>query len=309
MKISSLILAAGKGTRMRSETLPKVMHPVSGYPVIGWILDAVAPFGGAHLVVGHMREQVESFVRANYPGVRFSVQQEQDGTGGAVRCAFAEADPEATHFLILPGDTPLLKTGTLERLVAVYERERADLALITCILDDPARYGRIQRSRGEVVGIVEYNDATEAERRITEINSGVYLASRELLAEALPRLTNVNAKKEYYLTDIVANAFARKATVAAYADDDFMSLSGINSRLELADADRVMQVRIKSALMESGVTMLLPDTIYIERGAVVGPDTTIAPGAYIAADAVIGTGCRIGPHTVVRDTVPNGSTR
>lgn len=247
MKISALILAAGKGTRMRSETLCKVMHPVAGYPIIGWILDAVAPLGAPHLVVGHMREQVEAFVRANYPGVRFSVQQEQDGTGGAVRCAFAEADPEATHFLILPGDTPLLKTGTLERLVAVYERERADLALITCILDDPARYGRIQRSRGEVVGIVEYNDATEAERRITEINSGVYLASRELLAEALPRLTNVNAKKEYYLTDIVGYAVAQGRKVVAHIDDDFVSLTGINSPEELAAAEAVMQARLKTA--------------------------------------------------------------
>jgi bifunctional UDP-N-acetylglucosamine pyrophosphorylase/glucosamine-1-phosphate N-acetyltransferase len=307
MRTETIILAAGKGTRMRSDDLPKVMHPVAGYPIIGWILDAAMSFGGMHLVIGHQREQVEAFVRPRYPGTRFSVQQEQDGTGGAVRCAFAEADPAATQFLILPGDTPLLKRETLERLIAVFEGERADLALITCLLDDPARYGRIQRSRGVITGIVEYNDATDTERRINEINSGVYLASRELLDAALPRLTNSNAKREYYLTDIVAFAAARKAKVVAYADDDLRSLSGINSRLELAGADTVMQSRIKSALMENGVTILLPDTIYIERGAVVGPDTTIAPGAYLTADAVIGTGCRIGPHTVVRGTVPDGT--
>ncbi|HOW50818.1 MAG TPA: NTP transferase domain-containing protein [bacterium] len=307
MKIVSLILAAGKGTRMRSEVLPKVMHPVSGYPIIGWILDTATSFGGVQLVVGHLREQVEDFVRAQYPRVRFSFQQEQDGTGGAVRYAFADADPEATHFLILPGDTPLLKKETIERLIASYERERADLALITCILDDPARYGRIQRSRGNITGIVEYNDATETERRITEINSGVYLVSRELLAEALPRLTNSNAKREYYLTDIVAFAAARKAKVVACVDEDFRSLSGINSRVELAEADRVMQGRIKNTLMESGVTILLPDTVYVERGAVVGSDTVISPGAYLCATALIGTECRIGPHATVRVAVPQGT--
>lgn len=245
--LSALILAAGKGTRMRSETLPKVMHPIAGRPMIGWILDAVAPFGTAHLVVGHLREQVEAYVGREYPGTRFSVQAEQDGTGGAVRCAFAEADPAATHFLILPGDTPLLKPGTIERLVGVYEKQKADLALVTCILDDPARYGRIKRSSsGAIAGIVEYNDATEAERAIREINSGLYLASRDLLAEALPQLTNHNAKKEYYLTDIVAYAVAHGRKVVAYVDDDFVSLTGINSPEELAAAEAVMQARLKT---------------------------------------------------------------
>ncbi len=250
MKLSPVILAAGKGTRMRSETLPKVMHPLAGKPMIAWVLDAVRSFGTPHLVVGHLREQVETFVRTYCPEARFSYQKHQDGTGGAVRCAFAEADTMVDRFLILPGDAPLLKKDTIGRLIVIYERERADLALVTCILDDPAHYGRVKRSPdGAVMAIVEYNDATEEERAIQEVNSGIYLASREFLAESLPRLTNDNAKKEYYLTDIVRDAVVHERRVVACLEDDFVSLTGINSPEELAAAERLMQARLAAGVV------------------------------------------------------------
>lgn len=245
MSLSSIILAAGKGTRMRSDSLSKVMHQVAGRPIISWILDAVLPFGGAHLVVGHLREQVESFVRSRYPGVRFSVQVTQDGTGGAVRCAFADADPAADRFLILPGDAPLLKKETLERLIATFEDGRPALAFLTCLLDDPAQYGRVRRSPGGgVTGIVEYRDATEEERALKEVNSGIYLVSRSLLAAFLPRMTTDNRKGEYYLTDIIAFAVSNGYAVTALVEDDAASLAGINSPEELAQADAVMRERL-----------------------------------------------------------------
>jgi len=245
MSLSSIILAAGKGTRMRSDDLSKVMHQVAGRPIISWILDAVLPFGTAQVVVGHLREQVESFVRPRYPGVRFSVQATQDGTGGAVRCAFAEADPVADRFLILPGDAPLLKKETLERLIATFDAGRPALAFLTCLLDDPAQYGRVRRSSdGGVTGIVEYRDATEEERALKEVNSGIYLVSRSLLAAFLPRMRNDNRKGEYYLTDIIAFAVSNGHAVTALVEDDAASLSGINSPEELAQADTALRERL-----------------------------------------------------------------
>jgi len=301
----SIVLAAGKGTRMRSETMPKVMYPIAGYPMIGWVIEAVSPFGAPHLVVGYLREQVEEFVRQRYPEARFSYQKEQNGTGGAVRCALAEAMPGTDCFLIAPGDAPLLKKETLERLIRTFEQEKAGLALVTCMLDEPSSYGRVKREGGLITGIVEYNDATTEERAIREVNSGIYFVSRKVLEEALPHLTNTNAKKEYYLTDIVSYVASRGVLVTSIVEEDSASLTGVNSPEELANAEKIMQLRLRAALEEAEVHLISPDTIYIEHDVIVGRGTVIHPYVRLRAGSRIGENCIIGPHVEIEGVVPD----
>lgn len=307
MRLTSLILAAGKGTRMRSDTRPKVMFPVAGYPMIGWVIEAVSSFGTPHLVVGYLHEQVEEFVRRHYPEARFSYQKEQDGTGGAVRCALADVTPDSDSFLIVPGDAPLLKRETIKRLIETFERERAGVAIVTCTPENPASYGRIKRVEGRIVGIVEYNDATPEERAIREVNSGLYVVSRKTLEEALPHLTNANAKNEYYLTDIVSYAVCHGIKTVSVFEEDFASLVGVNSPEELADAERMMQTRLRSVLTEAGVQLLSPDTLFVEHDVVVGRGTIIHPFVRLCAGSRIGENCIIGPHVEVKGIFPDGA--
>lgn len=204
MHIESITLAAGKGTRMKSR-LPKVLHPVAAYPILGWIMDILDRHTDTlHVVVGHSREKVVAFLDKHYPEATISVQREQNGTGGALIAALENVNPESTHLLVTAGDTPLIHESTIENLINELKTEKADVAVLSTLMEDPGHYGRIKRfENGQVEKIVEYLDATEAEREICEINSGVYIISTETIKETLPSLSNDNAKGEYYLTDII----------------------------------------------------------------------------------------------------------
>ena len=244
MNIEAVILAAGKGTRMKSD-LPKVMHNVAGKPMIAWIIEALQPVCGTlNVVTGHGCVIVEEFVGKNFPDVRFSFQEVQNGTGGAVKAAVPNISDKTEAVLICAGDTPLIKTETFEKVIKFFGETKSDLVLVSTVLDDAGQYGRIERTKnGDVAGIVEFLDADEKQREIKEINSGIYMADRNFLVEAVSKLENNNAKNEYYLTDIVKIAIEMHKKVSAYVENDSFSLSGINDREQLKEVEKVLLKR------------------------------------------------------------------
>lgn len=241
MKIEAIVLAAGKGTRMKSD-LPKVLHPVNEKPMIYWIVKALEPITrDINIVTGHGRNTVEKFVESEFPYAKFSFQNEQNGTGGAVRSGLPNVCGNTTHVIICAGDTPLLKTETFENLIRYHEENRNDLTVVSTVLDDAGHYGRIVRDRNnDVDKIVEFLDADEEERKIGEINSGIYLVDKRLLVEAVYKLKNHNAKREYYFTDVIKISKLLHKKVGAFIESDFVSLSGVNDRDQLAEAEKEM---------------------------------------------------------------------
>lgn len=292
-KITGVILAAGKGVRMRSR-LAKVLHPVAGIPMVGHVVNAARAAGVERLVlvVGHGREQVMDAMSADK--VQFVVQEPQLGTGHAL--LQAEAVIEDTEIiLVLCGDTPLLRAQTLKKLIDYHQENRAAATVLTAQLEYPEGYGRIIRDQlGDIVRIVEEKDATPQEREIGEINSGIYCFDNEVFRN-LKSLDLNNAQGEYYLTDALAE-YRRKgrrvlALPAALEEDVY----GTNDRVQLAFAERVMRQRKCSEVMLSGVTVLDPATTFIDTQVEIGMDTTILPFTMIEGETVIGENCLIGP--------------
>ena len=244
MNIEAVILAAGKGTRMKSD-LPKVMHNVAGKPMVAWIIEALKPVCGTlNVVTGHGREIVEEFISKNFPDVKFSFQEVQNGTGGAVKAAVPNLAEKTEAVLICAGDTPLIKTETFEEVIKFFGETASDLVIVSTVLDDAGSYGRIERTEnGDVTGIVEFLDADEKQRGIKEINSGIYLVEKNFLVEAVSKLENNNAKNEYYLTDIVKIAIDMHKKVSAYVEKDSFSLSGINDQEQLKEVEKVLLER------------------------------------------------------------------
>lgn len=245
MKIEAVILAAGKGTRMKSD-IPKVMHNVADKPMIGWIIEALNPVCATlNIVTGHGRDIVEDYISENYSNIKFSFQSFQDGTGGAVRCASPNLSGNSTHVIICAGDTPLLKTETFELLKKHFIESKSDLTVVTTELVNPGHYGRILRNKeNNVTGIVEFLDASEEQKNIKEINSGIYMVEKNFLIEGIYKIKNKNIKKEYYFTDIIKIANSLNKKVTAYIENDYISLSGINDREQLKEAELEMKKRI-----------------------------------------------------------------
>ena len=241
MKIEAIVLAAGKGTRMKSD-LPKVMHNVAGKPMIAWIIEALRPVCSVlNVVTGHGREIVEDYIGKNFPEVKFSFQAVQNGTGGAVRAAIPNVSEDVDSVLICAGDTPLIKTETFEKAEKFFIESGSDLLIVSTVLDDAGSYGRIIRTTsGDVAGIVEFLDANESQRKIKEINSGIYLVDKRFLVDAVSQIKDDNAKKEYYLTDIVKIAVNMHKKVTAFVENDSFSLSGINDQEQLKEVEKVL---------------------------------------------------------------------
>lgn len=300
MNIESIVLAAGKGTRMKSAEIPKVMHLIAAYPMLGWIIETLSSVSyTVNVVAGYKKEKIIEFCRTiKNADINISIQEKQNGTGGAVREALASVNKKSDYFLITAGDVPLIKEETLKKFIDIASGEK--LALISTELDDPGHFGRVVRKKsGSVSRIVEYSDADKEQKKIKEINSGIYLAERNFLEHAILMIENKNAKNEYYLTDIVEIAEKSNIPVFAYMEKDSISLAGVNNRYQLAMADSYMQKRIKRKLMESGVTMRLPDTIYIEKNAQIHPGAELNPGCLIKSSAIVKSDAVIEANSVV----------
>ncbi len=304
--LSVLILAAGKGTRMKSDTA-KVLHPVLGRPMLSYALDLARSVGADRkaVVVGHMAEEVTSFL----PEKEFETvsQTKQLGTGHAVRQAGALLAGKR-DVLVLSGDTPLLTVKTLRRLIASHRRTGAAVSILTTVVDDPRGYGRILRGpKRRIEAIREEKDATPAERAVGEINTGTYCFDGPFLAGALGRLRRNNSQGEYYLTDVVALAVDAGLAVNGLLTKDADEALGINSRAELARAGEILRHRKLRALMESGVTVVDPATTWVEPQVRVGADTTLLPMTTLEGETRIGRKCRLGPMVRVRSSSIGGS--
>jgi bifunctional UDP-N-acetylglucosamine pyrophosphorylase / glucosamine-1-phosphate N-acetyltransferase len=299
--LSAIILAAGQGTRMKSPR-PKVLHELCGRPMVHYVVDAALAAGAEEVVVvvGHGRDEVTSYLAAAFGAkVKTAVQETQQGTGHAVRCALPALSPGAERVFLLCGDTPLLDAPELARLPAALGA--GPLAMFTVRMVDPTGYGRILRDEGgRVVGVREQKDATEEERCIDEINPSVYLARVSFLREAVEGLRADNAQKELYLTDVVELA-SRAGGVSAVACDDPASLAGINDRAQLAGAEDVLYQRIGDRLRRAGAT--IRTSARVDASVVVEPDAVIEHGAVLRGATRIGAGARVDVGSVLTDVV------
>lgn len=299
---AALILAAGKGTRMKSGMV-KVLHELAGRPMLGWPLAAAREAGAAQIVVvaGHQADQVQACFSTD-TGIRIALQEEQLGTGHAVSCSLHQLDGLTGSVLILCGDTPLLTGATLQHLAREHAASGAAVTVLTARLDRPFGYGRIVRdSEGRVRRIVEQKDASPEEQAIDEVNSGIYCMDLAFLRAHIGRLGSENAQNEYYLTDLVGIAVAEHAGCAAVVADDADEIMGVNDRVQLAHAARILRQRINLQLMLSGVTLIDPDQTYVDAGVQVGNDTIIWPGCVLRGKTTIGTSCEIESNVQVTD--------
>jgi len=309
MNLAVVILAAGRGVRMQSAHLPKVLHPLGGRPLVAYSVDLAARLAPDPpvLVIGHGGEQVQAFLQDR---ARYVRQIEQLGTGHAVLQAAEVLRDQADLVLVYAADMPLLTAASLRRLVAEHSQHPGPLTLLTVIASDPRGFGRIVRGAGgEVLGIVEEAEATPAQRQICELNAGVYCFDAAWLWPALQRLQPSPRKGEYYLTDLVQFAVEDGFAVHAVVTADETEAMGINTRLHLAEAETILRNRINRALLEAGVTMIDPAVTYIQPDVVVQPDTVLWPGVCLLGRTQIGPGCEIGPHALLQDVILGGGSR
>jgi len=300
--VAAIILAAGKGTRMKSG-LVKVLHPAVGRPMIDYPVTAARTVGAKPvvLVVGHQAEAVEGHFSAA-EDIRCVLQKEQLGTGHAVACTREALSGFSGTVLILCGDTPLLRAETLKRLIDFHQARKASVTVLTAIMDDPFGYGRVVRDNsGKVLRIVEQKDAAPEEREIREINSGIYCMDSAFLFENIGSVGSDNAQQEFYLTDLLAVAVGKGLACQALASDDAEEIMGVNDLSQLAEAARCLRRRINLGLMLSGVTIVDPAQTYIDHGVVIGADTTVHPNCRISGKTVIGSNCVIDSDVSICD--------
>jgi bifunctional UDP-N-acetylglucosamine pyrophosphorylase/glucosamine-1-phosphate N-acetyltransferase len=300
-ELGVILMAAGQGTRMRS-SLPKVLHPVCGKPLFLHALATarqLCPIRIA-LVIGHGGERVRQAYRAN--DVSWVVQQQQLGTGHAVLCAENAFDDFTGNIIILSGDVPLIRESTLRVMVEHHRRQNAALTLLTAFVDQPKGYGRIVRDdRGRLIGIVEEKDASDEQRKIQEVNAGVYVASARFVFAALSRVKNHNQQGEYYLPDIVAVGLGQGKIVETMRVDDAREMMGVNTREELAFMEKTLRESINQKWMLAGVTLEDPETTYIDEAVSIGKDTVIGPNTHLKGKTVIGERCHIDGSAFLTD--------
>ena len=304
---TSVILAAGMGTRMKSK-MPKVLHTVCGKPLSKWVIDASKAAGADKVcaVVGHKAETVKEVLG---DVCEFALQAEQKGTGHAVMQAIDVIKNSKGEVVILNGDTPLITAETINKAIEYHKNNDNQATVITAILDDATGYGRIVRDNdGSVLKIVEQKDASEEEKKINEVNSGMNVFDAQSLVYALDKITPNNAQGEYYLTDTLEILLSAGKKIGGYAISDNDEIRGINDRVQLNEAEKIMQKRINEYHMRNGVTMRNPESVYIEDGVEIGNDTeicqnvTIKSGTKIGSDCVIGSGSML-DRAVIHDGV------
>lgn len=304
---TSVILAAGMGTRMKSK-MPKVLHKVCGKPLSKWVIDASEAAGADKVcaVVGHKAETVKEVLG---DVCEFALQAEQKGTGHAVMQAIDVIKNSKGEVVILNGDTPLITAETINKAIEYHKNNGNQATVITAILDDATGYGRIVRDNdGSVLKIVEQKDASKEEKKINEVNSGMYVFDAQSLVYALDKITPNNAQGEYYLTDTLEILLSVGKKIGGYAISDNDEIRGINDRVQLNEAEKIMQKRINEYHMRNGVTMRNPESVYIEDGVEIGNDTeicqnvTIKSGTKIGSDCVIGSGSML-DRAVIHDGV------
>lgn len=301
--IKSVILAAGKGTRMKS-VFPKVLFEIFSKPLLGWVIDSISSLQDLKeniVVIGNGAQLVSEYLNKNYKNASTVLQEKQLGTGHAVSMAMDKLKGFEGNVLIVCGDTPLIQKETLEKFVQYHNENKAALTVMTAFFDNPFGYGRIIRNEdNNVVDIVEQKDATDIQKAIKEVNTGIYLLDWDKIKEAFSKLQNNNAQGEYYLTDIVKWSFNQGFKTLGFSIEDNSETFGINSRSNLATASKIMKDRYLEKLMENGVTIVDPSTTFISPDTTIDCDTTIFPNTFINGKNTIAKFCKIGPFTHIR---------
>ena len=299
-KLAAVILAAGQGTRMKSD-LPKVLHRVAGKAMLAHVVETAVALQATPVipVVGHGADEVRAAMSGQ--NLRFVLQAKQLGTGHALLCAEEALNSFSGDLLLLCGDVPLLQEKTLRALIDHHRQHTACVTILTAAMDNPAGYGRIIRAAGGVDRIVEEKDATEAERQVREINTGIYLFRTPQVFSLLRDVDNRNAQGEYYLTDVVAAARQAGELVEALLIDHAEEAMGINDQVQLAESGRIMRQRINEAHQRAGVSLIDPAATYIDADVSIGAGTRVHPGVHLRGRTRIGSNCEIEPGAVVTD--------
>ncbi|RNB68631.1 bifunctional UDP-N-acetylglucosamine diphosphorylase/glucosamine-1-phosphate N-acetyltransferase GlmU [Brevibacillus panacihumi] len=300
MSVHAVVLAAGKGTRMKSK-LHKVVHPVCGKPMIEHIVDQLEGLSLKHLVVvvGHGADDVKKLLGER---VEFVHQEAQLGTAHAVLMSAPILQEQDGVTIVLNGDTPLVRRETLEKLIEHHRGKQSAATVLTTIVANPTGYGRIIRDEdGDVRRIVEEKDATLGQKKVCEISTGIFCFDNRKLYQSLRRVENGNAQGEYYLPDVIAILQEQGNAVSAYVCEDPEEGAGVNDRVQLAHIESLLRRRIHERHMRNGVTIIDPANTYIEADVEIGQDTVIYPGSFLCGRTYIGAGSRIGPHAHVQD--------
>ncbi|MDX2177719.1 MAG: NTP transferase domain-containing protein [Candidatus Sumerlaeia bacterium] len=306
---AAIVLAAGEGKRMKT-SLPKVLHPVLGVPMLHRVVRALSGAGVARIVVviGHAADAVRASLDGL--GVSTALQAEQLGTGHAARCALPELEGWAGPVVVACGDTPLVTAELFRGALDAHAAAGAAATVVTCRVPQPGSYGRIVRGvGGGVEAIMEFRDASAEQRAIDEINSGNYVFSGGILPDYLAQLRADNSQREYYLTDVVGLLRKGGSAVAGFMRPDFRELLGVNSLAELADAENILSTAAAARLMASGVAVRSPATCRIAPEAEVGRDSVVLPGVSLEGACRLGERCVVGPNVVLRDAVLPAGTR
>lgn len=301
-QIHTLILAAGKGTRMKSE-LPKVVHPILGKPMVSYVIDAVKAVGSDEIIVvtGFKSDLVQQTLADKT--LNFVEQTEQLGTGHAVQC-YARTNPKKPdHLLVVCGDTPLISQQTLKQMIEIHLQQKPTITMMTLEMAEPGNYGRILRKGDNVVAIREAKDCSPEELQIKEVNLAVYLFECGFLFDHIFELNSKNSQSEFYLTDLIEMASQKGLKILACKEKDEASTLGINSRQHLALVGSIMQTKILEDLMNKGVTIVNPAQTLIGPDCEIAPDTTIWPGSVIKGKCVIDSSTEIGPNSILTNAM------
>lgn len=309
-KVKSIILAAGKGTRMKSD-MPKVLHSIFNKTLLGYVIDAVNGTGyidESFVIVGHEAERVENYVSSNYSNAKCVLQSPQLGTGDAVNKATPFLKDFDGYVIVVCGDTPLITAETLKNFIDFHDNNHADLTVMSAIFENPKNYGRIVRDKNnKFTAIVEEKDALPEQKAVKEVNAGIYCINWKTISAAFGSLQNNNAQGEYYLTDIVKWAVEKHLKVQSYILENNEEIFGINSKVQLAEATKILNKKTVTKLMEDGVQIVDPDSTFISPETTIGADTLILPNVYITGKNTIGKNCKIGPFAHIRDGATIGN--
>ncbi|MDA3970055.1 MAG: NTP transferase domain-containing protein [Desulfobulbaceae bacterium] len=302
MNIAAIVLAAGKGTRMKS-FLPKVLHPVFYSPMICHVLDSLQALNLTQTIVvtGHKRQLVEETIAEYQPA--FVFQEDQNGTGHAVQLTEQILESNIEHVLIVCGDSPLISADTLQLMIDEHQDSQSDVTVLSTVVDDPSNYGRmVCDAENRLLAIIEEKDATLVQKDIREINGGIYIVRKEVLFSSLEQVNSENAQGEVYLTDIVGIANNDGHNVSRVICENPLEIMGVNSRKELMEAHDIMQDRFFDQLLDHGVTVMRRSTSSIHPTATLGQDTTIYSNVSIDSNVIIGSFCQIHDQCYIKDS-------
>jgi len=309
--LSVVVLAAGKGKRMKSE-IPKVLHNILGKPLLHYVLSTVNELNPKNIfvVAGYKKEAVIDYINNNFSNVEVIIQEKQLGTANAVYTAKDKKDSFGKYTLVLSADTPLVSPGILKKLVEIKESSDSGASIITSIVPEPEGYGRIIKDRqGNILKIMEEADASQDERKINEINSSIYCFDTETLFENIGKINTFNAQKEYYLTDIIEMLIKEGEKVGCLEVSDYMEIMGANDRVQLSILENFMRKKINEEFMKNGVTIREPESCYIESGVIIEKDVVIEPYCFIKGKTKIGKNSAIGPFCQIIDTTIGKGSR